>query len=185
MRHAECADSLTPFIDGELTPDEMREVEEHLRTCADCRREVARMRALDSLMTPTPDPGEQYWQGLTETIMDRVRDEDDETGNGFASRVFTFMKSPLMQYATVAAVAAMVLVAIFTDATNDATPTVADRGIRATRVVKKPGTVSRGEMIADLTALATRFDYHLGEGVPMRFADTRLEMGEAATRTTK
>lgn len=34
-----CSDSLSAFIDGELEPSERESVEEHLRQCADCKRE--------------------------------------------------------------------------------------------------------------------------------------------------
>ncbi len=37
---------LTPYLDDELDPLASREVEEHLRGCADCARELARARAL-------------------------------------------------------------------------------------------------------------------------------------------
>jgi len=39
MRCADCLDAINAYLDDELTPDEHREMEEHLTSCADCRRE--------------------------------------------------------------------------------------------------------------------------------------------------
>jgi len=36
MKCADCLENLGPYIDGELPPEETAEMEEHLRTCADC-----------------------------------------------------------------------------------------------------------------------------------------------------
>lgn len=39
-------EELSAFADGELTPDEARRIEEHLRTCTECARELAVIRAM-------------------------------------------------------------------------------------------------------------------------------------------
>jgi anti-sigma factor RsiW len=38
MTCAECIDNLGAYVDGELPPDEVARVEQHLRTCSDCAR---------------------------------------------------------------------------------------------------------------------------------------------------
>jgi anti-sigma factor RsiW len=39
MRCADCQDAINAYVDGELMPDELRDVEAHLASCADCRQE--------------------------------------------------------------------------------------------------------------------------------------------------
>jgi len=43
MTCTDCLESLGPFIDGELPPDEMTQMEEHLRDCADCSAALNRL----------------------------------------------------------------------------------------------------------------------------------------------
>lgn len=40
MRHEELKEDLSAFLDGELTPPEEKRLEEHLKNCAECRKEL-------------------------------------------------------------------------------------------------------------------------------------------------
>ncbi len=66
----EVQDQLSAWLDGELAPGVMTQVERHLEGCADCRRELALLTALDqalgSLTAPVP-------AGLAEKVRDRLR----------------------------------------------------------------------------------------------------------------
>ena len=44
MQCNQCRDALDARLDGELTPDEARDVDQHLATCATCAREYATLR---------------------------------------------------------------------------------------------------------------------------------------------
>ena len=45
---------LGPYVLGVLGPDEVREVEEHLRGCADCRQVLAELREMTTLLGEVP-----------------------------------------------------------------------------------------------------------------------------------
>ncbi len=76
----EVQDNLSAWLDGELGPEVMIQVERHLEGCAGCRRELALLTALDqalgSLTAPVPAglpekvrarinrPSRRWWQHL-------------------------------------------------------------------------------------------------------------------------
>ncbi len=62
---------LHAYADGELDADEARAVEAHLETCADCRAELAQIRALKSALR-TLDFSEMAPEGLSGDIQRRV-----------------------------------------------------------------------------------------------------------------
>jgi predicted anti-sigma-YlaC factor YlaD len=61
---------LSGYVDGELAADERRRLEEHLETCAACRRELEGLKALkeDLAMLKFKEPSdaelERYWAGV-------------------------------------------------------------------------------------------------------------------------
>ena len=64
---------LDPFVDGELSPDEMARVQAHLDACPACRAYVDDALAIraafpDAEDTPVPD-------GFAESVMARIRAE--------------------------------------------------------------------------------------------------------------
>ena len=59
-------------LDGELTPEELGELEAHLAGCGDCRRAEEELRALHTLL---PELEEEAPQGLHQAIMDRIGGE--------------------------------------------------------------------------------------------------------------
>lgn len=66
MSHARLARQLSAYLDGELRPEEMREVGAHLSGCAECQAELARLRALKHLLARVPEvePPPELWVGL-------------------------------------------------------------------------------------------------------------------------
>jgi anti-sigma factor RsiW len=76
----EVQDKLSAWLDAELAPEVMLQVERHLESCTDCRRELALLTALDqalgSLTVPVPaglpekvqarlaQPSRRWWQHL-------------------------------------------------------------------------------------------------------------------------
>jgi anti-sigma factor RsiW len=72
--HEEWTDKLSDFLDGELTPDDARAVEAHLRGCAECaavledlKRVVARAREAAAVSRP---PQADLWAGIAARIDD-------------------------------------------------------------------------------------------------------------------
>lgn len=55
MDHPWYRDSLSAWLDGELTPDESWWVEEHLKECTDCRKEVDELRRVRDLVRSLPE----------------------------------------------------------------------------------------------------------------------------------
>jgi len=57
LQHARVRELVAAFADGELVREESREVEEHLRTCAGCRRELALQQDIARALSREPTPG--------------------------------------------------------------------------------------------------------------------------------
>lgn len=63
---------LSPHLDGELPPEEAREIGEHLEQCPECARELRRLSATwDALLAdedtePAADYARTFWQKLAE-----------------------------------------------------------------------------------------------------------------------
>ena len=65
----EVQEHLSTWLDGELAPEVLAQVERHLEDCAGCRRELARLEALEQalagLSAPVPE-------GLPEKVLARL-----------------------------------------------------------------------------------------------------------------
>ncbi len=66
----EVQDNLSAWLDGELAPEVMTQVERHLQSCAGCRRELALLTALDQALGAMPAP---LPQGLPEKVRSRLK----------------------------------------------------------------------------------------------------------------
>lgn len=51
MKCSVCEARLAPYMEGEAPPDDVRAVEEHLRTCATCRELASAMRTVELRLT--------------------------------------------------------------------------------------------------------------------------------------
>src|SRR5688572_16062858 len=63
-------DRLSEYIDGELAPPEQRALETHLAGCAECRTDLASLRAVVTraeALTDTPPPSD-LWPGIAARI---------------------------------------------------------------------------------------------------------------------
>ena len=56
-------------LDGELTPEEKGELEDHLTGCGECRRTAEELRQLHTIL---PELEEEVPDGLHQAIMDRI-----------------------------------------------------------------------------------------------------------------
>ncbi len=87
-------------LDGELTPEEKRELEGHLAACGECRGAAEELRQLRALL---PELEEEVPDGLHQAIMDRIGAEKVVP----LSRVSK--KSRIRRWASLAAVFAVIL----------------------------------------------------------------------------
>jgi anti-sigma factor RsiW len=62
------------YLDGDLTPDQRDMVEHHLTECTDCRNDLVQLQNLTQAarLIEIPDPGDGYYDSLTQTIMART-----------------------------------------------------------------------------------------------------------------
>ena len=58
--------------EGVLHPDRLR-IEEHLRSCEDCRAEFSLLLALAD--EPVPDPGDEFWRTMPAAIAREIRNQ--------------------------------------------------------------------------------------------------------------
>lgn len=66
---------LDDYLDGTLPPEMAREVETHLASCADCRREVEALRAILAEARALPrsvEPPDEVWRGIETRLQARV-----------------------------------------------------------------------------------------------------------------
>ncbi len=64
---------LSAYLDGELSPDEMAEVAEHLESCPDCSALLEKMRQVDEMAgTALPDFDDKLMDSLAGRIMDGI-----------------------------------------------------------------------------------------------------------------
>jgi len=68
--HDEWNDRLSEYIDGELTPSEQRALEAHLAGCAECRADLASLRAVVTRAEALTDrpPASELWAGIAARI---------------------------------------------------------------------------------------------------------------------
>lgn len=68
LNHHRIEQMLSSYLDGELTPTEIRAVEEHLLDCGVCRRTYEDLRATKSLLgsLPVAEPPAGFWPAVRE-----------------------------------------------------------------------------------------------------------------------
>ena len=71
MRCSSCEVLLDRYVEGTLTPKQMRHVGEHLKTCASCSSLVTELRVVDALLATTPAP--DLAPNFTFAVMAEVR----------------------------------------------------------------------------------------------------------------
>lgn len=70
---------LDDYVDGELSPQQVSEIEEHLNKCPDCRADVEQTRRLKELfhLQRPPNPGNQYFEENEQIIYARTVEKDE------------------------------------------------------------------------------------------------------------
>ncbi len=85
---------LSQYADGELERSDAMRVEEHLRSCPDCRHELAALRALDQIVKEKDAPpklAEEYWDWHRAQVWKRIRTvRRERQQRSFGQRFFWF-----------------------------------------------------------------------------------------------
>lgn len=74
MNHKKYREWISAYFDGELTPAQKRELEQHLQACPECRQEFEEMNSFESLMTKVslPQPSEEVWTMYWASVYNRL-----------------------------------------------------------------------------------------------------------------
>jgi len=105
--HARLQRQLSAYVDGELSPDERREVDAHLPTCVECREELARLRQVKHLIgrLPEREPPQEVWQALRRRIA-------EDQGRPAAVGALETLRAAFRRPAVAAAAVIMVLILV-------------------------------------------------------------------------
>lgn len=74
MNHQQYKQWISAYYDGELTPEQKSQLEEHLRYCPECRAEFQEARQFESLMASfsLPQPSEEVWTMYWSSVYNRL-----------------------------------------------------------------------------------------------------------------
>jgi len=74
MNHKKYREWISAYFDGELTPTQKKELEQHLQTCPECRQEFEEMDSFESLMAKVslPQPSEEVWTMFWTSVYNRL-----------------------------------------------------------------------------------------------------------------
>ncbi|MDQ7843287.1 MAG: zf-HC2 domain-containing protein [Armatimonadota bacterium] len=109
MTHARISRQLSAYLDGELEPDAVREVEAHLTVCGACRGELGGLRQVKAMLASLPEiaPPEEVWQGLRRRM-------EREPPSGWRPALREALRSTVRRPAlAIAAAALIILLAAF------------------------------------------------------------------------
>src|SRR5689334_9119009 len=117
---------LSPFIDGELSPDDRKTVEQHLSACKDCTGRVADLRAESGLVRIGLEMAadDVDWSGFSQKVMARITPEKPplmERIRASFSEMFLYQRGALVSgFAVAAAVAVVATTALLREPTPTA-----------------------------------------------------------------
>lgn len=106
---------LSSYVDGELSPEERQELEQHLATNTELAAMVADLRASDAIMRHALEmqADQVDWKGFTEGVMGKVAKERLPFGDRvriWFSEMFTYHRTQLAMSFAVAAAAVVITV---------------------------------------------------------------------------
>jgi hypothetical protein len=93
-------EKLCAYLEGVVSPEESRAIDEHLNSCPECRRNLADLKKMGELVKDLAEAEPPAW--LTQKIMSRVRTEK-ERKKGILQKLFypLHIKVPIQALATV------------------------------------------------------------------------------------
>lgn len=108
MKCDEINDRLSLYIDNELSPEEMRQVEEHLQSCEICQKEYEDYKNLISVLNglPEEEPPEGYCKRLHKKLL-----ENSPQGKAKkqTSKIMSLNRSKWLKYGSIAAALVLVI----------------------------------------------------------------------------
>ena len=101
------------YLDGDLSPDQKDQIKRHLDTCAECRQDLEKLRRLTQALHAIegPDPGDAYFENLTDLVMARTA---TMTGPAVSSRTIPEYRGPGRQTLTTLIKLAAAVTLLFT-----------------------------------------------------------------------
>ena len=111
MKCERLREELYEYLDGALSPSEMKALRDHLEACADCREMVAREKEYERSMTrrfQEAVDGIQLEEHVRQRVVGAVGKGRAETGTG---RVFSFWKRLAFPLTAAGALAAAIILA--------------------------------------------------------------------------
>ena len=74
--------SLLEHLENQLTPEEQRRVDQHLKVCPRCAAEKASLQKTLNLLShrPLPEPDESFWMELRHGVRQGIREKEDISG---------------------------------------------------------------------------------------------------------
>ncbi len=104
-------DLLPAYRDQILYQQEMIRIEQHLDSCADCREELALLRALSEY--EIPDPGEAFWAAMPARVFRGVQEEKGRQRTFGPARLWSHLATYRLA-AAAAAIGVVLILAWFT-----------------------------------------------------------------------
>lgn len=143
--HQEWNDRLSDYLDGELEPHDRAALERHLADCAECRTDLADLRAVVARAQMLPDarPEENLWPGIAARIGASVRPRPTLVTRRFA---FTLPQLVAASLALIIASGGMVWLARMGGPTTDFPTVLGDARVRPANF----GDAAYDEAVADL-----------------------------------
>jgi predicted anti-sigma-YlaC factor YlaD len=74
MNHRKYQEWISAYFDGELTPEQKTELEQHLQECPECRSEFEEVQRFESLMAKVslPQPSKEVWTMYWTSVYNRL-----------------------------------------------------------------------------------------------------------------
>jgi len=108
MKCDEINDRLSLYIDNELSPEEMRQVEEHLQSCEICQKEYEDYKNLISVLNglPEEEPPEGYCKRLHKKLLENSPQREIKKQ---VSKIMSLNRSKWLKYGSIAAALVLVI----------------------------------------------------------------------------
>ncbi len=108
----EFAEMISSHVDGVLSPEETRKLEDHLVTCSSCRATLDAFLAADAAARETVIPGEQVWTDMWDRIQSDLATRENRS----------ILFARLWRGAAFAAAAAAILLTLYVFGPQTRTP---------------------------------------------------------------